>query len=102
MLYITETRKVKIELCFWRGGWNAGYEPDCFADMDTDWHKYWDSELEACKITDVELDEIIKWWEAEVDGANDDPGYEGDALTGVSYTDSDDGCEWRLFVEDIK
>ena len=30
----TETRTVSIALRLWRGGWNVGYEPDCFADLE--------------------------------------------------------------------
>lgn len=101
MTYITDTRKVKIELRFWRSGWNAGYEPDCFADMDTDWHSHWDSEAEACMVTDKELDEIISWWQDEVDSANADPDYEGDALTGIDIVNAEEGSEWCLIVEDI-
>ena len=30
----TETKTINITLKLWRGGWNAGYEPDCFDDLE--------------------------------------------------------------------
>ena len=67
----TETRTVSIALRLWRGGWNVGYEPDCFADLENgsfarEFGKGLDEETGAILATDADLDNLIDWWRVSV------------------------------------
>lgn len=97
----TETRVVNISLNLWRAGWNAGYEPDCFDDMEINFpmdnpgREYGDYAILA---TDEAANNLIDWWESEVESANH--GEDGDGLCGLSKSEIENGGEWVLTVEE--
>lgn len=91
-----DTNKVfDIELRIWHDGWYAGYEPDCFDDLECNFIRDccerigWD-----CYAKEEDVRDMLSWWESEVASANDDPDYEGDGLNGLQ-----DG-EWCLLVDE--
>ncbi len=106
MFIKTETRLLDISLNLWRGGWNAGYEPDCFDDLGCvarEGHEV--LELDDCGCdkayiyTDKEADELISWWESECENAN--KGEDGEGLQGLTEDEIDRGDEWNFSAEDV-
>ena len=98
----TETRTVSIALRLWRGGWNAGYKPDCFADLENgsfarEFGKGLDEEIGAILATDADLDNLIDWWQSECDAANS--GEDGEVLLALSDEERERGDEWNLIVD---
>lgn len=92
-------RTADIMLRYWRGGWDAGFEPCCLADLaEADLSGRWDDETESYQIDD--LAGFIDWWQTEVDRANADPDYSGDGLVGIPADLKERGDEWILIVED--
>ena len=90
MFIKTETRLLEITLRLWRGGWNAGYEPDCFDDIGG---------FDAYTYTDKDADELISWWEHECENAN--KGEDGDGLQGLTEDEINNGDSWDFDVEDV-
>lgn len=93
----TETRSISIELRLWRDGWNAGYEPDCFNDVETNFRL--DHQVDAdhnVLCSDKDADELIAWWTDECACVNRDG--DGDCLH-LSAEERERGDEWTLFVE---
>lgn len=106
MFIKTETRLLDISLNLWRGGWNAGYEPDCFDDLGCiarEGHEV--LELDDCGCdkayiyTDKEANELISWWESECENAN--KGEDGDGLQGLTEDEIGRGDEWNFSAEDV-
>lgn len=117
MTITTETRTVDIALCCWRGGLDAGYEPDCFDDLECSFRLEhdlfdgdgWDEdgrEWKGLVATDAEVEQMIAWWEHECEAANagyDEDGYtDCDVLDPLTDVERSRGDEWVLFVESIK
>lgn len=115
MTIVTETRTVNIALRYWRGGWNAGYVPDCFDDFEVNFastHAMLDGSSDYA-ATDAEVDELIAWWEQECLTANagydherypDDEVYEqlgpdGEVLAALTDEQRERGDEWVLIVD---
>lgn len=95
MEFKTETRIVSISLRLWRGGWDAGYEPDCVADMDNggfarEWGKGFDDG--AIIASDMDVDSYIRWWQNDCRDANN--GEDGDTLVALTEEERDRGDEW--------
>ena len=98
----TETRTVNITLRLWRGCFNAGYEPDCFADLENgsfarEFGKGLDEETGAILATDADLDNLINWWQNECNAANS--GADGEVLLALSEEERERGDEWTLSVD---
>lgn len=115
MTIVTETRTVKIALRYWRGGWDAGYDPDCFSDLEVNFPLTHDmlpgsSDYTA---TDAEVDELITWWRQECANANagydherysNDEDYlqygpEGEVLAALTDEQRARGDEWILIID---
>lgn len=101
MYIITETRRLTLSLRLWRGGWNAGYEPDCLDDLETDFPRNCshDEETDDLLATDQEVDGLIAWWQAECTNANTGD-RDGDGLCCLSQADRANGDAWALIVEE--
>lgn len=89
---------VNISLRLYRGGWDAGLEPDVLQDLA-------EADLNACprdedrnpmKSADA-LEDFIDWWTAEAARAN--TGRDGDGLLGLTADEISRGDEWMLLVE---
>lgn len=99
----TETKTINITLKLWRGGWNAGYEPDCFADMDNgsfarEFGKGTEEGSTAILASDEDAKNLISWWQDEVDTAN--RGEDGEVLVALTDEERDNGDEWDLVVDE--
>jgi hypothetical protein len=107
MFIKTETRLLEITLRLWRGGWNAGYEPDCFDDIGgydaRDGHDVIDLDDCGCDkaytYTDKDADKLISWWEHECENAN--RGEDGDGLQGLTEDEINNGDSWDFDVENV-
>lgn len=96
----TETRRVSITLRVYRGGWNAGYEPDIFDDAEACFiiGRPRDAGSNDVLATDKDTDELIEWWRAEVASVN--RGEDRNSLFGLTQEQIDDGDEWILGVDE--
>ena len=107
----TEKGLVRIVLKMWRGGWNAGYEPDCFDDMEVNFrHDHLNEETGEIMATEEEVKELVEWWEDEVAVANagepgddDEPPIEnywehGDCLVPLTVGEIENGDGWCVGV----
>ena len=99
----TESKTINITLKLWRGGWNAGYEPDCFADMDNgsfarEFGKGTEEGSTAILASDEDAKNLISWWQDEVDTAN--RGEDGEVLVALTDEERDNGDEWDLVVDE--
>lgn len=94
----TTNKSVDVALRLWRGGWNAGFEPDVLQDLAAD------------DLNDRPLDEdgnpmmsandlcaFVDWWADEI--ARSNSGRDGDGLQGLTAEEIDCGDEWILSVE---
>lgn len=97
----TETRTVEITLNLWRGGWNAGYEPDCFNDLECNFPTMHPERQDDYIIvtTESELTDLIEWWASECATVNG--GNEGDCLAALTDEEIERGDEWTLSVGKI-
>lgn len=94
----TDNTKVDVTLHLWRGGWDAGFEPDVIQDLASD-------DLNSRPHDDdghpmmsaADLQAFIDWWEDETQRANS--GRDGDGLQGLTADEIDRGDEWMLSVE---
>lgn len=100
MTITTNTRTAKIALHRWNGLDNQ-YEPDCFDDLEPNFPREHRDRDEAGEIrcTDEELDDLIEWWEHEVENANHGK-YDGDGLGCLTDEEREAGYEWALFVSE--
>lgn len=92
----TETKTITISLRRYAGNHNPNLEPDVFDALETDFatgRARADGDL-AIMATDTEVNDLLAWWEAEVDKINN--GIDGDALNGISDEDRADGAKWVL------
>lgn len=103
----TEKRLVDISLRYWRGGWNAGYEPDCFQDLEPNFPVQFPEREEnedgfPCAILcpEKELVELIDFWSEECDLANE--GETGDVLEALTDAEIENGDGWNLFVNELE
>ena len=99
----TESRIINIALRLWRGGWNAGFEPDCFADLENgdfsrEYGKGYDDDTDAILASDADAQTLIAWWRDECDSANS--GNDGECLLALSEDEIDRGDEWQLIVDE--
>lgn len=98
----TETRTVEITLNLWTSGWDAGYGPDVFDDMEPNFPCDRDR-LDGSSVlvaTDSEVNDLIDWWTDEVSSAN--KGIDGDGLCGLTDDQISSGCEWVLSVDEVE
>ena len=94
----TTNKSVDISLRLWRGGWDAGFEPDALQDLA-------EADLNACPLDEDrnpmmsadELQAFIDWWTDEVASAN--TGRDGDGLCGLTEVEIERGDEWMLTVK---
>ena len=95
----TGNAKVDVTLRLWRGGWDAGPEPDVLQDLAA-------SDLNECPrdedgnpmMSADELEEFVAWWRAEVAHAN--AGLDNrDGLQGLTADEIERGDEWMLTVD---
>ena len=96
----TESKMINIALRLWRGGWNAGIEPDCFLDLETNFrcdHEY-DDGIDATLASDADAQNLIAWWRDECDSANS--GNDGECLLALSDDEIARGDEWQLIVDE--
>lgn len=96
----TESKMITISLRLWRGGWNAGFEPDCFQDLETNFrcdHEY-DSGSDTIFASDADAQNLISWWRDECDSANS--GNDGECLLALSEDEIARGDEWQLIVDE--
>ena len=96
----TESKIINIALRLWRGGWNAGLEPDCFQDLETNFrcdHEY-DDGTDPILASDADAQNLIAWWRDECDSANS--GNDGECLLALSEDEIDRGDEWQLIVDE--
>lgn len=99
----TESKIIRITLKLWRGGWNAGYEPDCFSDMDNgsfarDFGKGREEGSDAIIASDADTRDMIAWWQDECAAAN--RGEDGECLQALTEEEIDRGDEWTLDVDE--
>lgn len=97
----TESKIITITLKLWRGGWNAGYEPDCFDDLENgsfarEFGKGTAADGTAILASDEDAECLIAWWQGEVDAAN--RGEDGEVLAALTDEERDNGDEWDLIV----
>ena len=99
----TESKYIHITLKLWRGGWNAGYEPDCFGDMDNgcferDFGKGREEGSDAILASDAATRDMIEWWQGECAAAN--RGEDGEFMQALSEEEIARGDEWSLDVDE--
>lgn len=99
----TESKMINIALRLWRGGWDAGLEPDCFADMDNgsfarEFGKGREDGSDTILASDADTQNLIAWWRSECDTANG--GEDGDCLQALSSEEIARGDEWQLIVDE--
>lgn len=99
----TESRMITIALRLYRGGWDAGYEPDCFADLENgsfacEYGKGYDDDTDTILASDADAQRLIDWWQDECDTANG--GDDGDCLLALSDDEISRGDEWNLIVDE--
>lgn len=99
----TETKTINITLKLWRGGWNAGYEPDCFDDLENgsfarEFGKGTEEGGTAILASDADVKNLIAWWQDEVDTAN--RGEDGEVLVALTDEERGNGDEWDLTVDE--
>ena len=86
----TDTNElVTVELRSWE---ETQWSPDCFNDLECNFaaeHEF--DEEQNTLASKSEVNDLIDWWQHEVDSANADPEYEGDGLCAL-------GKEWTLDV----
>ena len=98
----TENHEYIAELRVWRGGWNAGYDPDFLSDAEPaffDGHYDYDSDSDTVIMTEAELKELCDWWEKEAEAASKDPDYTGDGLVGLTADEIETGDEYVFICE---
>lgn len=95
----TDNSRVDVSLYIWRGGWDAGPEPDVLQDLAA-------SDLNECPHDDEgypvmsadALKEFVAWWRAEVAHAN--AGLDNrDGLQGLTAEEIESGDEWMFTVK---
>jgi hypothetical protein len=94
----TETKMHTIEMRLWRDGWNAGYEPDCFDDLEPNFPA--DHEIDEDGIilaTEAEVDDLLAFWRSEIRAAN--IGEDGDVLNALTDDEIANGDEWILTTD---
>lgn len=85
-----------VALRLWRGGWNAGFEPDCLEDLDG----YLVSKRDrhgVVHISDKEFVDVVDWWRSEI--ANPNSGKDGEVLNALTEDEIERGDEWMLIVD---
>lgn len=103
MIIKTESKIINISLKLYRGGWNAGYEPDCFSDLENgsfarEYGKGREEGSDAILASDADTQNLINWWQEECDTANG--GEDGECLVALSEDEIARGDEWTLFVDE--
>lgn len=91
----TDNTKVDVSLRLWRGGWDAGFEPDALQDIAA-------SDLNECPrdedgnpmMSAADLHAFTDWWADEIARAN--TGRDGDGLCGLTEVEIERGDEWML------
>lgn len=102
----TEKRLVNISLRYWEGGWNAGYEPDCFQDLEPNFPLMFPREEDEYGCSNVilcpekNLCELIDFWEEECIAANE--GENGDVLEALTDEEIENWDGWNLIVEELE
>lgn len=97
----TETRTITITLRKFVGGWSAGWEPDCFDDLETSFPIDHPDRLDGDYVilaSDADTDGMIGWWQEECEEAN--AGRDGECLCALSEDQIARGDEWYLEVSD--
>ena len=93
----SEIRTVEISLRYWNGGWNAGYDPDCFDDLEPNFPEQFTERAEdddtIILAPESELAELIDWWKNERDTAN--AGYDHDEFADdEAFEAYNQSCGW--------
>lgn len=94
MRVITEKRTVEISLRVWNG---SNWECDCFQDLECNFAQAHDIDEETGDIacTEEELNDLISFWEGEVEDVN--AGRYSEVLS-LSDEEIEEGYEWSLEV----
>lgn len=99
----TERDIVEITLRLWRGGWNIGFEPDCFYDLETEFPMSFLNRVDGDSIiiaSELDTKELIAWWTEECRAVN--RGEDGVILVALTKDEIERGDEWCLGVEVVK
>ena len=94
----TDNTKVDVTLHLWRGGWNAGFEPDALQDLasdDLNPRPHDDDGYPMMSADDFHA--FIDWWTDEI--ARSNSGRDGDGLQGLTAEEIARGDEWMLTVD---
>lgn len=99
----TESKIINISMKLYRGGWNCGWEPDCFDDLENgsfarEYGKGYEEGSYTILASDADTRNLIDWWQGECDTANG--GEDGDCLMALTEDEIDRGDEWALFVDE--
>lgn len=99
MIIKTESKTVKISFRKWIGGWDAGYTPDCFDDLEVMFSNQHERNDDGYVLaSDDELSSLISWWQEEANAANN--GEDGETMQALSEDEIERGDEWVLFVDE--
>lgn len=107
MIVKTDKNTYTLSLNLWRGGWDAGYEPDCFGDLcngfavDIINGDVVEVEPGVYQMSEDYLSYICSFWEDECRHANSDPDYEGDGLMGLSEDAVSSGDSWVFSCDEL-
>lgn len=97
----TENSICTITLKYWHGGWDAGFDPDCFDDLECNFpmdHRGRDEEDDLIILAgEADTAALIDWWKSECGAANSGDG--SDVLDPLSDEARERGDEWVLDVE---
>lgn len=101
MVIRTEKRVVRITMQKWHGGWDAGYEPDCFGDVEDNFGlAHYDEEEMEIRATEEEVKDLLEWWQEEIAAVN--AGEDGNGV--LPPLDEDEiarGDEWTIDLEEL-
>lgn len=94
----TTNKSVDVALRLWRGGWNAGFEPDVLQDLAADDLNDRPRDEDGNPMMSAnDLCAFVDWWTDEI--ARSNSGRDGDGLQGLTAEEIDCGNEWILSVE---
>lgn len=94
MRIATESRDVEVTLRVWNG---SNWGCDCFQDLECNFaqdHEV-DDETGDIACTEEELNDLISFWEGEVEDVN--AGKYSEVLS-LTEEELEEGCEWSLEV----
>lgn len=94
MRIATESRNVEVTLKVWK---NGNWSCDCFQDLECNFAQDHEVDYETGDIacTEEELNNLISFWEGEVEDVN--AGRYSEVLS-LTEEELEEGCEWSLEV----